>query len=107
MRWGRNQSNAWSRMTDATDPIVYLMTRELSSFSGFRALRHFYLKLFCIGEVITGYTKSPGGYLFNRGIFPIAIFFSFETHFIFTTFTTIALPSNPIHRNRQRAVGFM
>ncbi len=41
MRWGRNQSNARSRMPNPSDPGIDFMARQLPSFTRFGPLRHF------------------------------------------------------------------
>ena len=104
MGWRRNEANTRRGVAYPTNPFIHLMTRQLSALAGLRTLGHFDLKFTGITEIVAGHAEAAGSNLLNGGIFPISIFLAEKTNFVLTTFTAIALASDPVHGNRQRAV---
>ena len=107
MRWRRNQSNTRCCMPHFSNPLIYFMTGQLSTFSGLCTLRHFNLQFICLSKIITRNTKSCRSYLFDCRAHGVAICQCFITHFIFTTFAGITFSTNAVHGNCQGCMGLM
>ncbi len=75
------------------------MSGKLTSFSGFCTLSNFYLNFIGINKVISSYTKSSAGNLFDCTSDTISVFKRFESFRIFTSFTCIASSTDPVHCN--------
>ena len=64
-----DQRHAWGRVAGLCDPGVYLLTGQMSAFSGLCALGHFNLDLFCAHQIFAGDAKAPGGHLLDGAVF--------------------------------------
>ena len=84
MWWWRYQSDARDRIAEAGNQIVYLASRQLTTFSWLGTLRDFNLKHLGIDQVMRSNAKSPRGYLLNFGDTIGSV-----PCWIFTAFTTI------------------
>ena len=56
--WGRDQSHARSGVAHASDPVVYLVARQLSALAGLGSLGHLDLQLAGVGQVVAGDTEA-------------------------------------------------
>ena len=103
VRRGRNQRGSRYRMAEASDVGRDLDRRQLAAFAGLRPLRHFDFKLVGVYEVLGGDTKAARSDLFHTIV-------SFRVRGvdagIFAAFSGIAARAQPVHGNRQRAMGF-
>ena len=86
------------------NPGVDFEARQLTAFSRFGALGHFYLQVGCVGQVGAGYAKSARSDLFDGTATPVTIVVGLITVGIFAAFSAVALAADAIHGNCQ---GFM
>ena len=120
----RDQRHTRFAVAQPGDVVINLRTRQLAPFTRLRPLGHLDLQLFGTTEVFRCDPKPPGCDLLNRrtcGVaiaqpsdawkccgpaFRINITQDLETSWIFTTFTTIALATDAIHRHGKDLMGF-
>src|SRR5690606_18016007 len=94
-------------MSHSSDPIIYFVTRKLSTLAGLSTLSHLNLKLIGVSKVVNSHSKTPRSHLLDGRPFPIAIFLSSKTNFVFPSLAAIAFCTDTVHGNRQSSVRFM
>src|SRR5262245_28473618 len=82
----------------------HFMPRELTALTRLGALRHFYLKLLGSNEVLWRHPEARGRHLLDRAVRKIAVFEGLEPLSGLTTFSSVALGTEPVHRDCDRAV---
>ncbi len=102
MRRWRNQGNPGRGITKFGNNFIHLISRKLSSFAWFCALRDFNLEFVGINKVVVGHPKPAGSDLFYFTVFKGSKPFG-----IFPTLAGITSSADGIHGNGQRLVGFL
>ena len=59
VRWRRDETDAWCRVTGGGDPGIDLVPRQLPAFSGLGTLGDLDLDVIGIDEVVTCHAKAP------------------------------------------------
>src|SRR4029077_17494060 len=93
-------------MAHLGDPRIHLAAGEFASLPWFRALRHFDLKLFCLGQIIAGYAKAARSHLLNGAVLGIAVWLGDISRWIFAPLAGFALAADSIHGDGQCLVRF-
>src|SRR5262245_35739807 len=101
MRRRGNEAYAGSRMADFGDELVYLVTWQLATFSGLRSLRHLDLQIVGVHQVLGRNTETGRGYLLDGAASPVTILVALISAWILTTFSSVALATDPIHGDGQ------
>src|SRR4028118_1644937 len=73
VRWRRDQSNTWSRVTHLRDPGIHLFAGKLSAFPRFCALRHLDLEFLRLGQIQGRNAKPTRGNLFDCAVLRVAL----------------------------------
>ena len=97
MRWRRNKGNTGNGMTRLCNDFVHFITRQLSAFSGFSPLCHFYLYFIGIHQIFCRNTETSGSDLFYCRTHGKSVFQRNETNGIFSSFSSITTSANFIH----------
>src|SRR5436190_14743490 len=107
MRRRREQGHARGRVPDLRNPRIHLVTRELSTLAGLRALRHLDLKVVGIDEVLARDAEPGGGDLLDRTTAPVAVRIAPVARRVFTTLAGVRFGTEAVHRDRKRFVRFL
>ena len=107
MRRRRNQSDARYRVTHARDDFIDFMAGKLSTFAGFRALRHLDLKFIRAYQIFTGDAKPRRCNLLDRARAGITVRIQHVSSGIFAALAGIAAAANAVHRNGECFVRFL
>ena len=73
MRRRGDELHAGRRIADPADILIYFVARQLSAFAGFGSLRHLYLEVCGVGEVVDGNAEATGRDLFDRAVAGVAV----------------------------------
>src|SRR3979490_3184098 len=107
MRRRRDQADAGRRVSDLGDPAVHLVPRQLAALAGLGALRHLYLKILGIDEILAGHAEARRRHLLDGAIPRIAVRVADVPGRIFSTLAGIRLAADPVHRDCERLVRFL
>src|SRR5690606_42119369 len=94
-------------MSHSSDPIIYFVTRKLSTIAGLSTSTHLNLKLIGVSKVVNSHFKTPRSHLLDGRSFPIAIFLSSKTNFVFPSLVDIAFSTDKVHGNLECSAPFI
>ncbi len=93
-------------MSYPRNDFIDFVPGKLSAFTGFRALRHLYLQLVRIDEVVRGDPKARRRDLLHGAAPQVSVRIRFEAFFVFAAFAGIGLPPDAVHGDGQSLVRF-
>src|SRR5580658_6980924 len=101
MRRRRDQAHPRNRMADARDHVVYFVARKLAALAGFRALRHLYLQLVGIHQIICGDAEACRGHLLDGAAAQVSAGIGLEAFFVFPALAGVGFAADAVHGDGQ------
>ena len=100
----RDELDAGGGVAHPADVLVDLVARQLPALARLRALRHLYLQVARVGEVVYGDAEAPGGDLFYGAAAAVAVRVGGVAPPVFAAFAGVRARVYAVHRYRQRLV---
>ena len=100
----RDELDAGRGVANPADVLVHLVSRQLPALARLRALRHLYLQIARVGEVVYGDAEAPGRYLFYGAAAVVAVGVRGVAPPVFAAFAGVRARVDAVHRYRQRLV---
>ena len=94
-------------MAHTSNPIVHLVSGQVTAFARLGSLGHLDLQLDGVGQVVRCHAKTSRSNLLDRAAFTVAIGLRGIADGVLTAFTRIRLAPDAVHGYGQRAMGFM
>ncbi|MNN05097.1 hypothetical protein D3C81_1178480 [compost metagenome] len=107
VRRRRDQADTRRRSAHFRHPRIHLAAWQLAAFARLSPLGHFDLDFVGIHQIVGRNAKAPRSNLLDRATAQIAVRVRHIARGIFAAFAGVALPADPVHRNRDRLVRFL